>query len=66
MTNKTPQPLSEEQLLKQIAYDYGLPESDLIKRYGKEINNGRDNKYAIISTWHIYNYQAKTVETNKH
>ena len=38
MTNKTPQPLSEEQLLKQIAYDYGLPESDLIKRYGKEIN----------------------------
>ena len=27
-----------EQLLKQIAYDYGLPESDLIKRYGKEIN----------------------------
>ena len=38
MTNKTPQPLSEEQLLKQIAYDYGLPEAELIKRYGKEIN----------------------------
>ena len=44
MTNKTPQPLSEEQLLKQIAYDYGLPESDLIKRYGKENNNGSNNK----------------------
>jgi len=30
--------MTKEQLLKQIAYDYGLPESDLIKRYGKEIN----------------------------
>ena len=29
--------MTKEQLLKQIAYDYGLPESDLIKRYGKEI-----------------------------
>ena len=37
--------MSKEQLLKQIAYDYGLPESDLIKRYGKEKNNGSNNKW---------------------